>query len=366
MTVRLPFLLVLSLSLGAACSSAGSLQDSAGGARGGSAGSQSGAGGGGGGTGGQSGAAGGGAGGAVPSALEITGLAYGNGTFVAVGAERQNAALWTGVIYASADGAAWTRVAGGLAGQPHDVKFGNGKFVTIESFFSDSGVYPPKALVSDDGRAWTTTGDLPDGVVAERIAFGAGTFVTGGRSSHLRSTDGVTWTPFGPAASSYLASAVDFAGGRFVSWTKWENDVAVYDGSVWSSSALPDAKYMFDDLRVVNDRFVAVARYDCCFGEQPSQIRWGTASSADGSTWAFDQFELTAAPSQIVHDSGTICIGFRDWDLLSGATCDSLVVTFHDNNFRPEALLSAGGIFIASGIAGILTSSDGRVWTKRL
>jgi hypothetical protein len=42
------------------------------------------------------------------------------------------------------------------------------------------------------------------------------------------------------------------------------------------------------------------------------------------------------------------------------------VVTFHDNNLRPEAFLSADGVFVVSGMAGILSSSDGRVWTKRL
>jgi len=357
MTIRAPLVLALSLSLAAACSSTGSLQDSPGGAGGGSGGGQSGTG---------AGAAGGGTGGAAPTIVEITGLAYGNGTFVAVGAELQNASSWNGVIYASADGAAWTRVAGGSSGQPHDVKFGNGKFVALANVIADGGAHPPNALISDDGRAWTTTGELPDRIVAERIAFGAGTFVTAGSQSHLRSTDGVTWTAFGPAASSSFAGTVDFAAGHFLSWTRGEKAVSVYDGSTWSSGMLSTTSYAFDDLRVVNDRFVAVSIHDCCVGEVPSAIRWGTASSADGSTWTVDQTELTVRPPQIVHDSGTVCIAFRDFDLLSGPTCDSLVVTFHDNNLRPEAFLSADGVFVVSGMAGILSSSDGRVWTKRL
>jgi len=146
----------------------------------------------------------------------------------------------------------------GLSGEPHDVKFGNGKFVAIANAVSDSGVYPPKALVSDDGRTWTTSKDLPQQLVAQRIAFGAGMFVTAGMQSHLRSTDGMTWTAFGPEPASYLSGTVDFAGGRFLSWTKWEKDVAVYDGNTWSSGAVSATNYMLDDLRVVNDRFVGV------------------------------------------------------------------------------------------------------------
>jgi hypothetical protein len=306
----------------------------------------------------------------VPPTSEISGLAYGNGTFVAVGAELQNPQRWTGVFYASADGAAWTRVASGLSGTPRDVKFGNGKFVTIANAVSDSRVSQPKALVSDDGQTWTTTSELPQRTTAVRIAFGAGTFVAAAEQSHLRSTDGMTWTAFGPPALSYFAGTVDFAAGRFVSWTKWEKDVAVYDGNTWSSSAVSTARYMLADLRVVNDRFDGVTRYDCCFGEVPDAVRWGTVSSADGSTWAVDQTELTVAPPQIVYESATVCIAFRGFDLLSGDTsgdtCRFLTVTFNDNNFRPEALVYAGGVFVVSGMAGILSSSDGRVWTKRL
>src|SRR5690242_13928460 len=118
MTIRLRSLVALSLSLAGACSSTGSLQDSRGGAGGGAGGGgagggQSGTGGGQSGTGGgqsgtgEGGSGGGGTAGAAPPTMEISGLAYGNGTFVAVGAELQNPQLWTGVIHASTDGTTW-------------------------------------------------------------------------------------------------------------------------------------------------------------------------------------------------------------------------------------------------------------------
>src|SRR5262245_31185771 len=357
MTIRAPILLGLTLALAGACSSKGIFQDAPGGTGGGGSG----------GTGG--GQSGGGTGGAATTpTMELSGLAYGNGTFVAAGIDLQNSLLWTGVIYASADGATWTKVASGLSGETHDVKFGNDKFVAVASVISDSGVYPAKAYVSDDGQTWTMTPDLPDRLVAQRIAFGAGSFVTGGMQSHLRSTDGVTWTAFGPAVQSYFVSTVDFAGGRFVSWTRGRTDMAVYDGNAWSTGTLPDRQYLLDDLRVVNDRFAAVTRYDCCFGESPDSIRWGTASSADGSSWAATQTGLFASPAQIVHDSGTLCIAIRDFDVLTGDSCSSLAlaVTFHDGTFQPEAALYAGGVFVVSGWGGLITSTDGRVWTKRL
>jgi len=355
MTIRPSMLLGLALSLAGACSSTGSLTD--GGPGGAAGGGQSGAGGsGGGGTGGA----------ATTPTTELSGIAYGNGTFVAAGIDLQNPLLWTGVIYASADGATWTKVASGLSGETHDVKFGNGKFVAVASNISDSGVYPATAFVSDDGQTWTMTRELPERMVAQRIAFGAGSFVTAGMQSHVRSTDGVTWAAFGPAAASYLASEVDFAAGHFVSWTLGATSVAVYDGNAWSTGALPDTQYKLADVRVVNDSLVAITRYDCCVGEQPDAIRWGTASSADGSSWAATQTGLFERPPQIVHDSGTLCIAIRDFDVLSGDSCNSLAVTFHDGTFRPEAALHAGGVFVVSGMGGLLSSTDGRVWTKRL
>jgi hypothetical protein len=342
------------------------------GGTGGAGGGLGGAGGGLGGSGG--GGTGGGDGGSGPVYTTrefVNGLAYGNGTFVAVGNEDTvtDANNSLGVYFVSTDGIAWTRVVGEPNMPADAVAFGNGRFVALATGFLGTSLIPfARAFESTDGLAWTGT-DLPDPLPLGDIAFGDGMFVVVGKGTLIQSTDGLAWAPFGPPLGSAFAggTGVVFSGAHFVVWSGDSSSVLASGGSDWQSVDLPGAPYYrMGDLRVVNGAFVGRTVNDCCYGEDPAAVRWGLVSSGDGLTWAALQQGLTTYPPLTVIDSGTACVAFQGGNLMSGPTCDALAVGFSDGNFMPRQALYAAGVYVVTGDGGILSSPDGLVWTKRV
>jgi hypothetical protein len=126
-------------------------------------------------------------------------VAYGNGTFVAVG--------WSGTILTSADGIVWTPIYLGIADTFSGVRFGNGTFVAIS--------YSGTILTSSDGRKWTSrTSGFADALTA--VAYGNGTFAASSTSGTiLTSSDGITWTIRNSGTYSYLRG-VTYGNGTFV------------------------------------------------------------------------------------------------------------------------------------------------------
>jgi len=158
----------------------------------------------------------------------IRDIAYGNGRFVAVGNSGQMAR--------SADGITWTRIyAGTGAGQSsfpnnlhiNSIAYGNGRFVAVGQI----GLMAH----SPDGINWTRIwggteaeqSGFPTNQTIFDIAYGGGRFVavgTGGRMA--RSADGITWTAILPGTGaeqstfannvSVTISAIAYGNGRFV------------------------------------------------------------------------------------------------------------------------------------------------------
>jgi len=224
-------------------------------------------------------------------AANLTGVAYGNGRFVAVGSG--------GAIATSADGVRWVAESSGTNADFSSITYGNGKFVAVGSggaivtssdgmswAVQNSGVNwlsiwritcgnglfvavgSAGILTSTDGVAWvcrssgedllgvaygsgtfiavggTTMLTSADGVTwvngsfgekyIENIAYGAGTFVAAGGGGTLRSTDGVTWITTDVWADT---AVVGFGGGSFVLMT----DIGIYvspDGVNWTAENL--------------------------------------------------------------------------------------------------------------------------------
>jgi hypothetical protein len=90
----------------------------------------------------------------------LFGVAYGNGTFVAVGG--------LGTILTSTDGVTWTSETSGINYHLWGVTYGNGTFVAV----GDDGTI----LTSTDGVTWTseTSGTNYN---LEGVTYGNGTFV---------------------------------------------------------------------------------------------------------------------------------------------------------------------------------------------
>jgi hypothetical protein len=102
--------------------------------------------------------------------VSLYGIAYGNGTFVAVG---NGPAADRGVILTSSNGVTWTsRTSPSIAANfvsLEDVAFGNGEFVAVGYNGLDSFAY---IISSPDGITWTQRADVfPPGPIAGRYNY---------------------------------------------------------------------------------------------------------------------------------------------------------------------------------------------------
>src|SRR5438132_9505642 len=119
----------------------------------------------------------------LPTADRLSGVAYGNNAFVAVG--------FGGAIASSADGTNWVSQTSGTPEALYGVAYGNGTFVAVGGY----GV-----ILASDGLNWTSV-DSGSDTLLTAAAYGNGTFVAVGdvdafgNATILTSSEGVTWTP---------------------------------------------------------------------------------------------------------------------------------------------------------------------------
>ncbi|MDH5768012.1 MAG: hypothetical protein OEZ31_03530 [Nitrospirota bacterium] len=165
-----------------------------------------------------------------PGSVEgmLYGIAYGKGTYIAVGASSPS---WgSPIIHTSPDGVNWTAMKlGNVMGDLLSIAYGNGVFIAVglkDPSFSNSSQY---LLTSPDGVKWTEINTGISGFLSD-IAFGNGNFVAVGMKSILTSQDGVTWTEkessqgissrcftgitYGENSFLSVGSVVDFSGLR--------------------------------------------------------------------------------------------------------------------------------------------------------
>jgi hypothetical protein len=134
-----------------------------------------------------------------PGFNDLNDVAYGNGTFVAVGRG--------GTILTSPDGVSWRPRTSGTSNDLYGVTYGNGRFVAV----GEDGTI----LTSPDGVNWTerTSGT---GSYLYSVAYGNGNFVAVGADGPiLTSPDGVTWTPRASGTGNPLRG-VTYGNGLFV------------------------------------------------------------------------------------------------------------------------------------------------------
>lgn len=145
----------------------------------------------------------------TPNNLLGTSVTYGNGTFVAVGA---NAGTYTGRAMTSSDGITWTdRTIGGTFLKA--VGYGNGRFVATAA----TGTVCP-VTSSTDGITWTCAAGVPDQAWSA-VTYGDGLWVavstlgTGNRV--MTSPNGTTWS-LGQSAADNQWFGVTYGNGLFV------------------------------------------------------------------------------------------------------------------------------------------------------
>jgi len=126
----------------------------------------------------------------------ITGIAFGNGTFVAV----TNGGT---IKISSNNGTTWTSISSGLPISLSDISFGNNTFVTV----SGSGTI---LTSSDNGITWTSrTSGTTNGLTS--VAFGNNTFLAVGSDILKSSDNGTTWDNVTSITPTPYLKAVTFS-----------------------------------------------------------------------------------------------------------------------------------------------------------
>lgn len=313
-----------------------------------------------------------------------TGLAFGDGLFVATG---QGAVP----LRLSADGSAWSEPADVPDGTPalRGIAFGSGVFVAG----GDDGTL----IRSTDGQNWTTTfSGIPERSGAANrfthVSFANGMFFATGSSGLLyTSPDGEAWTAQSPDTMSALRR-VAFIDGRYVfgntlSSTFVTTDFVEMDRVNFDTSATAE------DFAIVDGTLVTVGR-EGYLGTTTTGLAWTTRrevvsenfsslafgagrfvtldptasafySSTNGVNWAFrfqatgvirtklargaDRFVILTVNSTIHSEDG---VGWTEEG--------------NDLSFNPDALKFVNDRFVAIGRQGELAeSADGVTWISR-
>lgn len=282
-----------------------------------------------------------------------------NGKFVAVG--------YNGYILTSMDGENWsaqqvgTNIWSGIA-------YGNGRYVAVGY---SRKPYVGYITTSTDGINWTTPQkteswnnkpgmEVKGGTLLNSIIYANGKFVTIGESNvKAYSTDGINWTLEGFSGMSSWKS-IAFGNGKYVAVgdggeTNYKGYVtSSTDGINWENTKNISPIYV-RDVTYGNERFVAVGSSNYVY------------YSNDGITWN--------AMTNWDDDNDWKSVTFKDWRIISVGSRGKIFVTTDPTNFYYNEIIQVGevywkliinrnGILFAFGQDGfITTSTDGINWT---
>jgi hypothetical protein len=248
--------------------------------------------------------------GTLPTKTRWTGVAYGNGKFVAISGV-SSISSGGDVAAISTGGGSWTRVFMPRRAEWTGITYGNGVFVAISySYFSGMQlVVGDVAAVSTDGTNWIET-KLPSSSGWLGITYGNGKFIATSNGSEIAvSTNGYDWV-LGSMPSSARWKGITYGNGKFVavvdgpgqyvSGSGWTNNAAYSTDAVnWTHSTLPEnpegATVYWEGVAYGNGKFVAVA------GATESKH---VAYSTDGITWTSSLMPYTLIWSNIAYGGG--------------------------------------------------------------
>ena len=283
----------------------------------------------------------------------ISGVAWGNNTWVAVGAR--------GKIAYSSDGRSWTAVppgtnvgqtgfpATGTASGIGAVAFGNGMFIAVGN----------RMASSPDGRTWTAvTSNLSFTITS--IAYGGGRWVVvGGNGQTAYSTDGRTWTAVDASAvfGRVAVNAVAYGNNRFVA-VAYRNVAYSSNGTSWiavdTSNIFVSSTNTVNGITYGGNRFVAAG------------MMGRIGYSADGATWtAMTNANNTPLGGSVndvafgnnryvaVGDGGQVAYSP---DAATWTAVTTSVFGTRDNNIR--AVAYGSGRFVAVGNGGKMAYCD--------
>jgi len=184
------------------------------------------------------------------TAQSLTGLAFGNGTWVMVD-DRFLSSDVVAFMVSTTNGAGWSQALTTIPyAQPTSVAFGNGQFVAVG--------YGGLVAKSANGTTWVqqnlgSTSDL--GLQSVTYADSAFVAVTNSGKAY-RSADGTTWTKALVTVNALYG--VSYGNGVFVAVGAAGSIFTSPDGVTWTRRTWPGPSADFEDVAFGNSQFVAV------------------------------------------------------------------------------------------------------------
>ncbi len=262
------------------------------------------------------------------------GVTYGNGLFVAVGA---NYGGGSGQVMTSPDGINWTLQPSSIGGDSlNSVTYGNGLFVAVRG--GNGG-----AMTSPDGINWTAR-STPGGVWTE-VTYGNGLFVAvggalgGGSGLAMTSPDGINWTARSTPVNSNRWNGLTYGNGLFVA-TATNKVMTSPDGINWTARTVPNG--VWTEVTYGNGLFVAIANYGPGAMTSPDGINW-TARTIPGNFW----FSVTYGNGLFVATGESAAMTSPDginWTVRTNLGSLWFSVTY------------GNGLFVATGESAAMTS----------
>ena len=266
-----------------------------------------------------------------PQGNSLTGVAFGNGRFIAVG--------WGGVVLNSTDGINWavTNLSHfDLAG----VSFGNGVFVIA----SGSGAIYSSA----DGHTWTVRAPpFSADSWSYSVSFVNGRFVVNGQE--IRSSlDGIEWTNHGlsPANSRPVA----FGAGHYLIPVYGYNLIST-NLNDWRPHSLGNNLYELVSAAYGNGVFVI--------------NNWGELYTSPNGTNVTNRYAVPYAVHVAFLNGRFFSLGSTIETSVDGASWTRVAEGFFHQSLW--SITHGNGMYVAVGYNGVMaTSPDGQTWTATL
>jgi hypothetical protein len=286
----------------------------------------------------------------LPSGNNITGIAYGNGTFAAVDD--------SGLIITSQDSTNWSaQTVGGGQAVLTGVVYAQNLFVAVGSDNTSATSQHSGIFTSPDGTNWTSQ-FIGGSLLLSGINYGSNEFVAVGIiGAMFTSPDGTNWSPVIAGTMEDLWSVAYGTNGYVVVGSDGTL-VTSPDGNSWTLTQIPTNVISGQNLTAIvfaTNKYVAVGQYGAVL------------TSPDGITWT----NHANPASMNGNNLDGICYGDGIFVAVGGTTQtspDGIHWTTRDNvsAYNLTSIIYANSLFVAAGGDGTIVTSPYAVgWTRR-
>jgi subtilisin family serine protease len=276
---------------------------------------------------------------------EITGIAYANGKYVAIGSETNIPFSLTSV-----DGTNWTRHSSVLYyGRTWLLHHDGAKFYTANySYF----------CTSVDGIGWTLTPfGAPQALTA--VAKGSGRFVAvGPQGTIYTSTSGTAWGPASSGITQQLNGVCYGGPAGYVAVGENGAVVISSNGLAWTQPPAITSQ-MLNSIAFGNGRYVAVGGSGVTGFQQPAV----TLVSTNGRTWRRTSNHAVDNLATVEFVKGIFVAAGGSGQVLTSEDGESWTGRGSEDPQRLYGIAQGNDVFVAVGDAGVIRNSqDGLTW----